>query len=608
MGRRGTLVGRLARWLRHHLLGVFAVLGVVAFTLGLVGTYREFRADPQTFSWANVVFFTATLFIADGTIFQNLGHYPLSLEIARFLAPIATTVGVADAVSTVFAQRFERFRARRARRHVVVCGTGPTASALVDKLSRAKQVVLVAEDAQREYPDAELPPGLLRVVGDPVEPLVLAQAGVARAEVIYGCLPDTSSNLGIALAARRLAVDRAESPLRCLAQVGDLSLIPHLRARRIGLTDDPGFRLDFFAIEVLGAHALLQRHPPAWASPERTGPPTSPAAPLVVIGLSGLGRALVTELARRWQAAVGADGPLLPLAVSGPDATEAVTTMREREPALGRVRLTAHDTRRGALPPAVTDPPGDQPPPEFVYVCDGDEELALLAGLDAAQALDRRFGVARTTIVVRTGRQRSLHDVFGGSASRRPPAVAGPLLANLRDGVRFFAVNDEALPLDLGDTDFVDRLAQASHAHYVEAELRAGIEMGSRQAMVPWADLPDDLRDANRAQAAHVGEILRAQALMLMPVDAAETDFAFTEAEVEELALLEHDRWRRERSTRGYQLGPVRQDGIDRRHPALVDWSALAEADQERARRAVRVLPTILAHAGLRIVRLNDPT
>jgi len=610
-GRRGNLVGRLARWLRHHLLGVFAVLGVVAFSLGLVGTYQEFHADPKAFSWANVVYFAATLFIADGTVFQNLGHYPLPLEIARFLAPIATTVGVADAVSAVFAQRFERFRARRARRHVVVCGTGPTASALVDKLSRTKRVVLVAEDAHREYPDAELPPGLLRVVGDPVEPLVLAQAGVARAEVVYGCLPDTSSNLALALAARRLAVGRAGQPLRCLAQVGDLSLIPHLRARRIGLTDDPGFRLDFFAIEVLGAHALLQRHPPGWASPERADPPTEPPAPLVVIGLSGLGRALVTELARRWLSAVGTSGPLLPIAVSDPDATEKIVGLRDREPALARVRLTAHDSRRGGLPPEVTDPASVLGAPEFVYVCIGDEERALLSGLDASQALDRRFGIARSTVVVRTGRQRSLQDVFGGLARPRPrprpPTVPGPLLANLRDGVRFFAVNDEALPLDLGDTDFVERLGQAIHDDYLAAELRAGVEMGARQAMVPWPDLADDLRDSNRAQAAYVGEILRAQALMLMPVDATETDFAFTDPEVEELAQLEHDRWRRERSARGYQLGPIRQDGIDRRHPALVDWVALPDADRERARRAVRALPTILAHAGLRIVRLDDP-
>ncbi len=451
LGRWATrpqlVAGRLARWLRRHLLGTFAVLGVIAFSLGLIGMYRQFRSEPAMFNWPNIVFFTATLFLADGTVFQDGGRYPLALEIARFLAPVATAVGVADGVSTIFAQRFERFRARHARHHVIVCGTGPTASALVDKLSRSKRVVLVAEDAEREYPDAELPPGLLRVVGDPMEPLVLAKAGVARADVVYGCLPDTSSNLAIALAARRLAADRAEQPLRCVAQVGDLSLIPHLRARRIGFNDDSGFRLDFFAVEVLGARALLNRYPPSWAAPDRGEQPPVVPASLAVLGLSGLGRALVMELARRWLALVGAGGPLLPIPVADPAADEILAALRVREPALARVALTGHNTPNGGLPPAVMEADGPNGPPEFVYVCQSDEERALLCGLDAAQVLNGRFAVARTTVIVCTGRQRSLQDVFGRPTFPRPPTpLPGPLLEDLLGGVRFFAVNDEAAP------------------------------------------------------------------------------------------------------------------------------------------------------------------
>ncbi|CAO5189984.1 K+ transport system, NAD-binding component [Frankia sp. AiPs1] len=624
-----ALTGRLARWLRHHLLAVFAVLGVVAFALGLVGTYRHFHANPETFTWSNVVFFAATLFIADGTVFQDQGQYPLPLEIARFLAPIATTVGVADAVSTVFAQRFERFRARRARYHVIVCGSGPTATALVDRLVRSRRVVLVAEDAQREYPDAELPPGLLRVIGDPVEPLVLAQAGVARADVVYGCLPETSSNLAIALAARRLAATRWDQPLRCLAQVGDLSLIPHLRARRIGLSDDAGFRLDFFAVEVLGAHAMLARHPPSWAAADSTiGPPPSPApAPLVVLGLSGLGRALVLELARRWSSYAGPNGPLLTIAVSDPAATTQLAALRSREPALARIQLTAHDTPGGELTQAVLTaagsgrpdgpprpdnpdgPDGSGRPPEFVYVCQDDEEQALLCGLDAAQLVNDRFGVGQSAIVVCTDRQRSLQEVFGQpTSSRQTPSTPRPLLEDLQGGVRFFAVNDEALPIDLGDTDLIERFAQATHTRFLVSEQLRGAQLGSRRSMVPWDELPDDLRGSNRDQVAGFGEILRAQNLMLLPVGAADTDFAFTDAEIERLAPLEHERWLLERANQGFRLGPIRQEsGSERRHPAMVDWRVLPDADRERDREVIRTMPSILAHAGLRIVRLDDP-
>ncbi|WP_242424930.1 NAD-binding protein, partial [Frankia sp. EI5c] len=70
----------------------------------------------------------------------------------------------------------------------MICGSGPTASALVDKLVGTRRVVLVAEDAEREYPDAERPPNLLRITGDPAERLVLQGAGIAHADVVYSCL------------------------------------------------------------------------------------------------------------------------------------------------------------------------------------------------------------------------------------------------------------------------------------------------------------------------------------------------------------------------------------------------------------------------------------
>ncbi len=125
--------------------------------------------------------------------------------------------------------------------------------------------------------------------------------------------------------------------------------------------------------------------------------------------------------------------------------------------------------------------------------------------------------------------------------------------------------------------------------------------------MVLWEELPDDLQDSNRAQVAQFGEILQAaQTLMLMPAGEADTDFAFTADEIDELAQQEHQRWRREREARGYALGPTQQNGPDRRHPAIVDWSALSETDRERDRDVIRSLPAILAHVGLRIVRLDD--
>jgi hypothetical protein len=129
--------------------------------------------------------------------------------------------------------------------------------------------------------------------------------------------------------------------------------------------------------------------------------------------------------------------------------------------------------------------------------------------------------------------------------------------------------------------------------------------MGSRPALRPWAELPEALRDANRAQAANFGEILRSRDWMLMPVGDTGEPFELSEAEVEELAEAEHVRWRRRREREGYSFGPVRIDeGPDPRHPSMVDWAELSERDRDRDRDVIRNMPTVLAHAGLRIVRM----
>lgn len=615
-------VGRLGRWLRRHLLGCFLVLGAVALGFGLVGMYQHFHADPETFTWANVIFFSATLFFADGTVFEEPGTYPAALEVARFLAPLATAVGVADAASTLFAHRFERFRARHAHRQVVVCGTGATASALVDRLINDHRVVLVAPEAEREYPDAEQPSNLLRVVGDPVEPLVLASAGVARAEVLYSCLADTASNLAVALTARRvlrgsrsgnrrMAEARVDHPLRCLAQVGDLSLLPHLRARRIGLEDDPGFRLDFFAVEVLGAHAILNGNAPRWSRPGARHSGPTPPAPLVVLGGSGLGLAVVMELARRWRDSGDPGGPLLTIILSSDHAEVEVAALRTREPALARVDLRAHDSSTGSLPAELAgqgerSEPGSEPAPEFVYVCHADEERALLRGLEAARAVGpRQLGADGTKVVVRTGRQHSFEDVFGPRDLDPPVDRSEPLLDDVRGGLRFFAVNDEALPLDPGDNDLIERFARAIHERYLTRERSRGYPDGSRRGLRPWGELPEDLRRANRAQAIGYGDVMRRRNWMLMPLGEADPEFAFTPEEIEELAQEEHERWRRERESQGYRYGPADSDGLDRRHPSMVDWSALTPEDQERDRDVIRGMPFVLAMAGLSIVRMT---
>jgi hypothetical protein len=118
-----------------------------------------------------------------------------------------------------------------------------------------------------------------------------------------------------------------------------------------------------------------------------------------------------------------------------------------------------------------------------------------------------------------------------------------------------------------------------------------------------WDELPETLRASNRDQASHFADMLDAVGCGVIRQRGA-PPFAFTQAEVEHLAHLEHDRWVAERQRQGWRPGAER-DPTTKTTPYLVGWEALSEPVRDLDRDAVREIPDRLAQAGFAIVRLK---
>ena len=134
------------------------------------------------------------------------------------------------------------------------------------------------------------------------------------------------------------------------------------------------------------------------------------------------------------------------------------------------------------------------------------------------------------------------------------------------------------------------------------SEVAAGHRLGT-SPLVAWADLTDDLRAANVAQARDITRKLARVGCTVEPLSGRRTrPVEFTEAEVEELSINEHGRWSRQRRQAGWRYGPVR-DNAAKLHPCLVSWARLPESEREKDRDVVRRIPGLLAEVGLRILR-----
>ncbi|MEZ5142233.1 MAG: RyR domain-containing protein [Acidimicrobiales bacterium] len=155
--------------------------------------------------------------------------------------------------------------------------------------------------------------------------------------------------------------------------------------------------------------------------------------------------------------------------------------------------------------------------------------------------------------------------------------------------------------------EVLDAIARAIHRRYVTAACGEHLPADEDLSLRPWDQLPATLRRSNLDQAADIVDKLHRLGCDVVPAAPGETGedeaaFAFTAAELELLAEVEHQRWVLERRAQGWVAGEVR-DVAARRSPHLVSWSALPDDVRELDRNAVRAIPALLVEVGLRIVR-----
>jgi ppGpp synthetase/RelA/SpoT-type nucleotidyltranferase len=121
-------------------------------------------------------------------------------------------------------------------------------------------------------------------------------------------------------------------------------------------------------------------------------------------------------------------------------------------------------------------------------------------------------------------------------------------------------------------------------------------------AMKHWAELADDLKNSNRMQASRIVWFLEEIGYRLEPAEGSAPPITLSKPEIEELAEMEHGRWVIERLQSGWHYS-AKRDPAKTLSPHLVPWNALSDEVKGYDRNTVASWPSVLAQAGLRIVR-----
>ena len=146
-----------------------------------------------------------------------------------------------------------------------------------------------------------------------------------------------------------------------------------------------------------------------------------------------------------------------------------------------------------------------------------------------------------------------------------------------------------------------ERLAMLLHYEYLEQRKREGDTQEKNSSCVPWYDLPSDLRDDNRKQAARLKKYIADTKHEIGPLSNWDTPlFRFSKTEVEKMAKCEHDRWMQEKLRKGWIFGPER-DNEKKIHNCLVSWEELPDNEKDKDRNAIMAIPRLFAEIGLRV-------
>jgi TrkA-N domain/RyR domain len=542
---------------------VVGALALVALVLGYIG-FAQVYAD-EDYRPGELLYRSLQLFVLEsGAV--NDATAPLSLEIARVLAPAVAAYAAIRGIVILFGEQLALVGLRfRLHDHVVIAGLGRKGFALAKALREAGERVVVIE-RNAAHPaivgcrERKIPV----LVGDAADQRLLLRTNLGKARALVVVTDDDRTNIDVAFAVAALRLNPA-TRLLVYVHLDDLVLWRLLQPRLLTLRKRLPFRLEFFNLDQEAARVLLG---------EQTAGPH-----LLVVGPSGLAESLVVGAARRWRAAPEDDGRLR-ITVAGTDAPAQRESLVRRYPGLeDACEVAAWELELGS-------PERPPTPVATTFVCLDGESSALAAAL--VLATYQETSDVPTVMAVEDERV----------------GVASALRESLPQ-LRLFGVLRNTMTADLLVHGMNEVLAEAKHEHYVRLEREHGATVDENPSLVPWHELDESLKESNRLFADGVAEKLESTGCTVVPAPLADPKapgFAFTEQEVEELARAEHERWCRDLEREGWRYGDVK-DPAGKLHPSLVPWSELPESERDKDRDPVRALPELLALVGFEIRR-----
>jgi hypothetical protein len=161
--------------------------------------------------------------------------------------------------------------------------------------------------------------------------------------------------------------------------------------------------------------------------------------------------------------------------------------------------------------------------------------------------------------------------------------------------------------------ELIEKLAEAAHEVFCEDLRMKGYRYGTvtdkekkvHSALLPYAKLPSNEKEQNRRTVRDIPYKLAYAGYTIAPAAGAVAGVVFSDAEIEKLAEIEHERWMKEKLNQGWRYAKA-TDKKRKLHKDLVTWRDLSFDEREKDIVLVSAIPGILEKAGYIMVKVDS--
>jgi len=581
--RRGKILRNL--WADYSWF-IIILLGSISLVLGYIGFWKngQFTGAGRTI--------LDNLYLTLGLISLNTGAVPppisWELQVARFLVPAVTAYTAFLAFTTIFIQQTDRVRLWFIQDHVIICGLGRKGFRLANQfLQQRTPVVVIEMDEGNDWIGNIRSAGAIVMHGDAADPELLKKVKLNQASCLISVVGDDGRNAEVAVNAERISRTRKDGCLTCIIHIFDAHLWRLLREKELQTHQSSRFRLELFNIFDRGAHLMVQANPP-WTDRD-----TDHSPQILIIGLGKMGQRVVLEAARVWQLLDLDHDKRMNITLIDLNAENKLAALMIQHPPLERLGVFNTldlDIKAGNFD-KVADRflEGSRCLLDRAYICLDDETFSLQTGL----RLNNQLRKYQVPIVMRMAESGGLALLIGNGQAEN----------NGFGNLQIFDLLDQTCTAELLQRGTHEVLARNLHGVYLENSRNAAGD----DALAPWENLSEYLKEKNRQQADRIPLMLAAAGYRIAPLqdwDAEKLIFEEDGAndEVTLMAQLEHDHWCREKTSEGWNYGSDK-DSDKKTNPSILPWEELPEREKEKNKKFIWDLPRLLARAGFQIER-----